>query len=185
MSALQFFQVISLPGTLQANSFYFVLNGSYSESYLTNASGVAKAIGNSAMINALIDAKLTAASTLQHVATIAARNTAASAATANTLYLVTDATSDSSVSSGAALYFYDKAANTQTKIAEYESMDVVLQWSNLQGKPNSTAAALDAAVGASHTHANKVTLDKLGDSSGKLSYNGTVVGGGDRAATDW
>lgn len=184
MSALQFFQVISLPGTLQPSSFYYVLNGNYSESYLTNSSAVAKSIGNSAMINALIDAKLAAASTLQHVTTIAARNTAQATATSNTLYLVTDATGDNTVSSGAALYFYDKAANTQTKIAEYESMNMVLQWANVQGRPNSTAGAIDAAVGSSHTHANKVTLDKLGDSSGALTYNGAAISSA-WGATDW
>lgn len=185
MTQTKFFQVVSLPGSLQPNAFYYVLNGNCTEAYLTNSTGVAKAIGNSVMINALIDAKLAAASTLQHVATIAARNTAAATATSNTLYLVTDATGDSTVSSGAALYFYDKAANTHTKIAEYESMDVVLQWVNIQGKPNSTPAAIDAAVGASHTHTNKSVLDGLTDGSGKLLYNGNPVNQPDWATTDW
>ena len=36
--------------------------------------------------------------------------------------------------------------------------------------------ALDALVPKSHTHANKDTLDKLSDSSGKLQYNGSDVG---------
>ncbi|GGJ65470.1 hypothetical protein [Deinococcus aquiradiocola] len=185
MPQLKFFQVVTLPGTLQPNAFYYVLNGSYSESYLTNSTGVAKAIGNSAMINALIDAKLAAASTLQSVPTIAARNSAAAATTANALYLVTDATGDPTVTSGAALYFYEKAANKHTKVAEYESMDVVLQWANIQGRPNSTPAAIDAAVGASHTHGNKGVLDALTDSGGRLQYGGQPVNTPDWGSTDW
>lgn len=185
MAALRFFKVTALPGTLQPDSVYFVLNGTYSETYVTNTAGVARSVGNSTMINALIDAKMQAASTLVQVTDITARNTAGTAATSNTMYLVTNATGDSSVAGGAALYFFNKTANTYTKVAEYESMDVVLQWANIQGKPGSTAAAIDAAVGASHTHANAAILNALSDSAGKLAYGGTVVGGGEWAATDW
>jgi len=182
---IKFFQVNALPGTLQPNSLYFVLNGGYTETYLTSSTGTAKAVGNSGMINALIAAQVAAFSTLVHVATIAARNTAASTAANNTLYLVTDATGDSTVSAGAALYFFDKVANTQTKVAEYESMDVVVQWASIQGRPNSTPAAIDTAVGASHTHSNKAVLDGLTDSNGKLQYGGNPVNAPDWTATDW
>lgn len=183
--ALKFHKVNTLPGTLEADSFYYVLNGNYAESYLTNSTGVAKAVGNTAMINALIDARMAAASTLQQVATIVARNTAKASVTTNTMYLVTDASGDTSVASGAALYFYNKTADTFTKVAEYESMDVVLQWANIQGKPNSTPAAIDTAVGNSHTHTNMTVLNNLSDSSGRLAYGGTVVGGGDWTTTNW
>ncbi|MFG9650985.1 hypothetical protein ACEP3U_22040 [Pseudomonas aeruginosa] len=39
MAQIQFFKVATLPGTLQPDSFYFVENGNYSESYLTNSAG--------------------------------------------------------------------------------------------------------------------------------------------------
>ena len=46
---------------------------------------------------------------------------------------------------------------------------------NVGGK---TAAQVAEAVDNSHTHSNKTTLDKLGESSGKLTFNGSEVGGG-------
>lgn len=58
MAQIRFFKVATLPGTLEPDSFYFVENGSYSESYLTNSAGVARSIGNSTMINALINEAL-------------------------------------------------------------------------------------------------------------------------------
>lgn len=182
---LKFFKVTALPGVLEADAFYYVLNGSYAETYLTNSAGEAKACGNTAMIDALINARMAAASTLQQVATIAARDTAKATATGNTMYLVTNATGDATVAGGAALYFYNKGSDTFTKISEYESMDVVLQWANIQGKPNSTPAAIDTAVGQAHTHANAAVLNNLSDSGGKLAYGGAVVGGGDWTTTNW
>ena len=181
---LKFNKVTVLPGSLEPDTFYFVVNGDYAESYLTNAAGVAKAIGNSAMINALIDAKLNAFSVLRQVTTIAARDADKAGLNTNAMYLVTDATGDATVASGAALYFYNKGANTFTKVAEYESLDVVLQWSSIQGKPNSTPSAIDTAVGQAHTHANRGTLDKLGEASGKLTFNGSVVTS-DWTTTNW
>lgn len=41
-----------------------------------------------------------------------------------------------------------------------------------------TATQVETAVSQSHTHENKETLDKLGDSNGKLTYNGTEIGSG-------
>lgn len=50
---VRFYKVTTLPGVLTPNSFYYVENGQYAESYLTDDSGVAKKLGNSAMIEAL------------------------------------------------------------------------------------------------------------------------------------
>ena len=50
---VKFYKVTSLPISLDSDSFYYVENGSYAESYITNSSGVAKKIGNSQMIEAL------------------------------------------------------------------------------------------------------------------------------------
>ena len=46
---------------------------------------------------------------------------------------------------------------------------------NVGGK---SASQVAAAVDNSHSHSNKTTLDKLGESSGKLTFNGSEVGGG-------
>lgn len=51
--SVKFFKVTSLPPNLFPNSFYYVENGEYAEAYLTDESGVAKKLGNSAMIEAL------------------------------------------------------------------------------------------------------------------------------------
>lgn len=53
MAYVKYYKVTSLPTTLDANAFYYVENGAYAEAYLTDDSGVAKKIGNSAMIQAL------------------------------------------------------------------------------------------------------------------------------------
>lgn len=61
MALVKFYKVAALPGTLEANAFYFVEDGTYAQMYLTNASGVAKKVGNTEMIDEitqLIDAGL-------------------------------------------------------------------------------------------------------------------------------
>ena len=50
MADVKFFKVSVLPQVLVPNSFYYVENGNYAESYLTDDSGVAKKIGNTVMI---------------------------------------------------------------------------------------------------------------------------------------
>lgn len=180
MAQVKFYKVTALPGTLEADAFYFVANGSHTESYLTDNAGVARGIGNTAMINALIDQALAnwsgAASTVSIVADIAARDALIATLDANTMILVVDASADATVSSGSALYAYASDTATTYKIAEYESMDVVLQWSDLQGGPTSTAAQIDNAVSLAHSHLNKSTLDKLGEDAEGLLFNGEGVG---------
>lgn len=41
-----------------------------------------------------------------------------------------------------------------------------------------TAAQVADAVGKAHTHANKATLDKLAEADGKLTFDGSEIGGG-------
>jgi len=179
MAQVRFFKVTTLPGSLQPDSFYFVENGSYAESYLTNSSGVARAVGNSAMINALISEALAnwsgVASTVQIVADIAARDALIATLEANAMILVIDATADPTVDAGSALYAYDATAEETYKVAEYESMDVVLQWADLVGGPTSTPAQIDNSVSLAHSHSNKSTLDLLGADADGLLYNGQGV----------
>lgn len=61
MAVVKFFKVGALPGTLEPNAFYFVENGSYAESYLTDDAGVAHEVGNSVMIQALADSRIAVA----------------------------------------------------------------------------------------------------------------------------
>ncbi len=188
MSRVLFNKVTALPGTLQPNTLYFVENGSYAESYLTDSAGVAKSLGNSAMINALIQAALAdfAAdlTAVDIVTDIAARDALTATLNRNAMILVIDASADPTVGSGSALYAWDDASSTIYKIAEYESMDVVIQWASIQGGPSSTPAQIDLAVTNSHTHANKATLDKLGEGADGLTFDGQPVSPS-WATNDW
>lgn len=183
--ALKFHKVTTLPGTLEADSFYFVNSGNYAESYITSSDGTAKSIGNSSMITTIAQNIVNtaiaqaAANPVEIVANIAARNTLTGSASTNKLILVTDATGDATVAAGAALYVFNKTTNTTTKIAEYEAMDVTLTWSSISGRPTSAVSEIDDAVTKRHTHANKTTLDKLGESGGSLTFSGQAV------STNW
>jgi hypothetical protein len=185
MSQVRFNKVLALPQVLTPDSVYFVKNGQYTETYLTDANAVAYMVGNTAMTNALIDAKLSTATILNKVADIPARNAAATASTGNGLYLVVNATGDSTVTTGAALYFYDKAGNAYTKLSEYESLDVVTTWSMVSGRPASTPSAIDTAVSKAHDHTNLGVLNGLADSGGTLRYLGQPVNRPEWTATDW
>src|SRR5690606_34947765 len=149
MALVKFYKVATLPGSLEPDSFYYVENGSYAESYLTNSTGVARSVGNTAMINALVAEALADwegdANALDIVADITARDALTDGLTRNAMILVLDATGDPTVGSGAALYAYAAATETTYKVAEYESMDVALEWSSIQGRPSSTPAQIDTA----------------------------------------
>ena len=54
-------------------------------------------------------------------------------------------------------------------------MDVVQTWANLQNKPTSTVAAIDAAVADTHVHTNEAILDMLAVNEGVLKYNGAPI----------
>lgn len=172
---VKFYKVATLPAPLEPNAFYYVENGTYTESYLTNSAGVAKSVGNSAMINALVSEALAnwggSASSLSIVPDIAARDALTEIATTNLMILVVDASDDSTVGSGSALYAYGLTTDVTYKLAEYESMDVVLEWDNIEGRPTSTVAQIDNAVTLAHTHNNKTVLDKLSEVGGVLRYD--------------
>ena len=179
---VNFYAVSALPGSLEPDSFYYVANGSVAESYLTDNLGNAKSVGNTVMINQLITAALASwegASSMPIVADIAARDALFATATANMLALVIDASADPTVESGSALYAYDFGSSTVYKVAEYESMDLVIQWASIQGRPNSSVAQIDDAVGKAHQHTNKEVLDKFTEVSGQLLYAGEGI------ATSW
>ena len=174
MAQMKFHRVNALPGTPEADAFYMVLNGNYAETYVTSSTGVAKMIGNTDMIQAIVNSTIAGTNVFEIVADIAARD--ALVLDQNTLVLVTDASADPTVDSGAALYAWNNTAQTYTKVAEYESLDLVLSWANITGKPTATPAAIDQAVIDSHTHSNKTQLDKISeDVDQNLMYNSQYV----------
>ena len=78
---------------------------------------------------------------------------------------VKDATADATVSTGAAQYIYDGSA--WVKIAEAESMDLVINWADIQGKE-----AVEAAMGKAHEHANADLLNGISASGDTMTVNG-------------
>lgn len=188
MAVLKFHKVSTLPPTLEANAFYFVLNATFAEAYLTDSAGTARSIGNSAMINALAGSATTAAladyNLVEIVADIAARNAFVAGKQRNLMLLVLNATGDATVASGAALYAWRESDASFIKLSEYEAMDVALVWGNISGRPASSPSTIDDAVTKRHAHSNAAVLDALGDSAGGLTYAGQPVGAGWQA-TDW
>ena len=180
MPNINFHKVTSLPATLDASAFYYVENGVYAESYITNNSGQVRSIGNSTMINALIDAKFSQANLIEIVADIAERDALGAASDRNLVILVTDATADPDVNLGAALYAFNNSDDTFTLLSEYESLNVTVTWSAISGRPNSTPTAIDEAVSASHSHTNKSVLDKFSEGA-----NGLPLYEGNQIATAW
>lgn len=180
---VKFYAVDALPPTLEADSFYYVANGTVAESYLTDKSGNAKSVGNSVMINQLVANALAnwegASSQVSIVADIAARDALILTLEKNAMILAVDATADPTVDVGSALYAFDFETDTTYKVAEYESMDLVIQWNEIQGRPSSTPTQIDDAVGKAHQHSNMTTLDKFSESSGELLFNGEGI------ATQW
>lgn len=194
MAQVKFYKVTAVPATWEPDAFYYIedaVNG-YAESYITTSTGEPRAIGNSVMINELLGEGL-GASKFRVVADIAERDLIDTSAGVAFLVLVLDATGDPTVLTGAALYAWNPDTTAYVKVAEYESMDVTLEWVNIQNRPTSPVAQIDAAatfvngltvtntqvnqaVADSHTHANKAVLDELGDNgSDNLTYKGTVV----------
>ncbi len=90
--------------------------------------------------------------------------------------VVLDATGDSTVKSGAALYAYSN--NSWTKVYETESIDIEdkITWDNLVVKPSSTIDEIDNTVALTHTHANKNVLDRLSvDAANELAFDGITI----------
>ena len=166
-------KVTALPSKLAANSIYFVASGNdHTEIYVTgkSASKVRRVI-NEADVKRLINAATDKLGALEIVANIAARD--AMSLSANAMVLVLDASADSTVKAGAATYAYRHSDTSWTKISEAESLDLALSWANLTGKPTSTAAEIDTAVGNAHGHANLSELKKIGQApNGTMQYDG-------------
>jgi len=153
-------KVTALPAALEPSSLYFVLQSAtdtISEAYITDINGNAKGIGNTAFITAVATAvfnQQNASNNAFEIAPdIASRDALAANFSGNRLVLVTDASDDSTVSNGSALYSWDQAIGTFDKLTEFESLDVVITWASITDGPTSTPAMVDAAVAATAANA--------------------------------
>lgn len=179
MATFKIFKETALPGTLQANAIYLIApagSPDLLEIVVTNATATAphRRMINKADVQQLIVEGLSSVNELVIVANIAARNALAPTRTVHVF--VEDATGDATVASGGATYLYKTANSSWIKLSESESLDVVLNWSAIVGRPSSSPAQIDSAVGNSHTHTNKTQLDLIGQNAqGEMTYNGAQV----------
>lgn len=169
-------KVLTLPQTFEASTLYLVKSGdaNHFDIYLSTDDGSsARNLLTKPEVQQMIVDAIAGFSELQVVANIAARD--ALTPTRNVQVLVLDATDDNTVASGSATYIYDTGTTAWYKISEHESMDVILQWNSIQGRPTSTVAAIDDAVSKVHVHANKPVIDALSDVAGHLYYNSQPI----------
>lgn len=120
----------------------------------------------------LLERAITGQTTCHIVETIQKRDELG-ANTGDTAF-VKDASGDPTVEKGSASYIRE-ADGTWFKTGERESMDVILEWDAIEGKPVSKPAEIDLAVGARHRHDNAETLAKLSEQKGKLAFDGQLV----------
>ena len=184
MATLRIFRETTVPSqaALVPYSMYVVAppaRPNYVEIYVTDSAaspntGI-KRVPNTTDIQAMIDASMAAASaqSVFIVADIAARD--ALSPSLPVMAHVVDASGDATVTSGGATYIYDSANTAWIKTAEWESQDVTIAWADITGRPSSSAAQIDGAVTASHSHTNKTQLDKIDeDGDGNLTYGGEL-----------
>lgn len=173
MSVILVHKTTTLPATLEPHSIYLVAPAAkpnYLELYVTSSDGaqVRRVITDDDVL-ALIAANGSGARIVDNIAD----RDAITPKTNGMLVYVLDATGDPTVASGAASYLWRESTAQWIKLTEYESMDVSVQWSSIQGRPASTPAAIDSAVSASHTHPNATELAQIGqDVEGNLTYGG-------------
>lgn len=177
MATFSVHRVTALPDPLVASAIYVVAppaKPDYVELYVTGNTASAKRLLTGDDIQAMIDTSLAGIGAIEVVADIAARDALALAE--NGTVMVLDASADPTVASGAATYVYQQSVDTWHKISEAESLDLSVAWSAIADGPASTGPQVDAAVAASHSHANKTQLDLVGvDGGGELTYNGNNI----------
>ena len=178
MNSFTIERVLALPEILTPSTMYIVksIDSGLVEIYFTSADALEiRHVINKSEVQALINDAVSGFSGTLIVNTIAERD--ALTLSANTMVLVLDATGDVTVTAGAATYLFNTVASTWHKIAEFESLDLVLTWSVIQNGPISSPGQIDAAVGQSHTHSNLGFLDKVAeDGNGEFVYNGSLIG---------
>lgn len=132
---------------------------------------------NKGEIQDMINASIAGFTNIRMFLTIQERDAATASLKRNIMVVVKDATGDTTVSKGAATYFFDFEGGTGwQKISEYEGLDVKLTWESILNKPVSSVDDIDDAVKRKHSHANAAQLDKIGeDELGRMTYGGAPM----------
>lgn len=175
---LRFFKETAVPTTFEPSAVYFIAPAGRTtalEIYVTDVFGTAaRHVINASEIQTMIDLAIAATGNTVIVDDIAARDAIDPKINAMSVF-VTDASADATVESGWATYVWRSSNNTWIKTSEGENLDLINSWNNLQDRPTSSPALIDAAVTARHTHANKTELDKISeDEDGQFTYAGAL-----------
>lgn len=117
MVELTFIALITPPLEWEANAFYYILNEGYADAYLVDSGGTPKKIGNTAMINEIIQGAMNRTIVVNN---ISSRN--ALELNQNAIVLVLDASADEQVTVGSATYIYNKITEQWTIIGSYETL---------------------------------------------------------------
>ena len=139
MANMKIIRVNALPavGSREPSAMYIVkaASGGLADIYFTGTDvNVVQHVITRAEIQTMIDAGGGGGmNNIVLVQTIAERDALAPAQ--NLMALVLDATGDPTFHTGSALYFYDHATTTWYKVSEFESLDVTLDWANIQNVP--------------------------------------------------
>jgi hypothetical protein len=180
MTQMTFSKLTAVPTTFAPSTVYFV-SGSTTPTDL--AIYVSDSAGNAArhtatytemvnMMDTKIASAVSAAASIKIVNNIADRNallTPPILPTTPLMALVLDATSDITVASGAATYVWSPATQLWSKISEYESMDVLVQWNSIVGRPTATPAEIDSLLPVLST------VTQLSSVGGQLQFGGSYV----------
>lgn len=197
MSALRILRASSLPASpalREKNCMYLVKEPGKTnfDMYVVDAAGNAFSGFTSERLIEVIAQYSNTTRETETVANIAARNALVNPG--NRLVFVDDATGDPTVEYGSAMYYYKASTASYVKVWAADgsaggggggSPSTNVQWSDIIGRPNVSAGALENAVANSHTHANKDLLDKLSVVGGELHYNGAKVASVYMGATNW
>ena len=175
---LRFFKETAVPAEFEPSAVYFIAPANRPdqlEIYVSNVFGTAaRHVINATEIQAMIDISVAATGGTMIVDNIAARDAIADKTNAMSVF-VQDASADTTVETGWATYVWRASNSTWIKTGEGEGLDLINSWANLQDKPTSSVANIDAAVAARHTHSNKTELDNISeDEDGLLTYKGEL-----------
>ena len=187
MSTQQFkiHRVTALPEPLEAYAVYLVAPPGvedYVEMYVVNSTGTkARRIIKESDIKTLIDTAIQdKVKPISEIRVVADGKALGELDSTAVFAYVKDAKTvpGSEVKDGGATFIRDGLS--WVKVAEAESLDVVLKWDDIQGKPSASKEDIDDAVTKKHTHTNKTQLDKVDeDENGNFTYGGNPV------ATAW
>lgn len=182
-------RVLALPETLVANTIYLVAHSATELKVV--AVGNTPADVRTSIVSNDVDAKISAAigaldlsNSALYVDDIAARD--ALELTKSSFVLVSDASADATVNVGAALYFYNSVTDAWTKVAEYESMDVVIPNKDILEDLGRIAETDELTFNGQVVTPKRAIVAELGENGEEqLTYKGKAVGTVQAGVQEW